>query len=185
MPSAVELANARMTIIQACAEVGVDVPDFSTGSIKTYCPFGQVFHSDGGWSKAFRVYPASNSAHCFAGCGFFTPVKLIARANNWSDAEAAQVILEKTNYVPPDYASQWEALTQSGEAIDLDGLGEALKVACARMDPSWEERQFDQQVSVTLSRCLDLLPKVKTSTAAQEWLGVSKQVMQRVLGSAS
>lgn len=180
--SIITLANSRMSITEACRKIGTDIGDFSLGSLKTYCPFGGVFHADGGWSKAFRIYPGSNSAYCFACGAYYTPVTLIARAKDLSDENAAQWILDETNYVPPDYVSRWNALVQAPEEIDRDALATALTVACARLDRTWEDRQFEDGVAAALRRCLDLLPKVFTAEAARRWLSVSTQYMERVLG---
>lgn len=180
--SVISLANGRMTIIEACAEVGSDISDFTYGSIKTYCPFGSVFHMDGGTSKTFRVYPDTNTAHCFAGCGFFTPTRLLAKALDIPETDAAESILMKTNYVAPDYLSRWEAATATGTEVDRDGLSEALIVACLRMDKDWEIKQFDDSVSSSLRRVLGLLPKVNTSDDATRWLSVAKEFMRRALG---
>lgn len=180
-----ELANSRMSIIKALNLAGASIGEFSAGSVKTYCPFGHLFHADGGSSKALRVYPGTNSAHCFAGCGYFSPVRLVAKINDTSEVEAAEFILEKTHYVAPDYQSQWDAVVQKADEVDQDGLSEALKVACARMDPQWSSKQFDEAVATALRRCLGLLPKVTTPEEAKTWLSVTKQVMDKTLRSTS
>ena len=178
-----DLANSRMTIATACTLAGMDVDEHYTG--KLYCPFGEIFHLDGGSSKAFRVYSGDNSAWCFAGCGYFTPVRMVAKVKDFSDAEAAQWILDQTNYVPPDYESQWAALMAAPVLVDTDGLSAALMVSCARVDPRWEDRQFDPDIAASLRRCLEMLPKVKTPDDATQWLSVTKQFMHRALGDSS
>ncbi len=181
--SEIQLANERMSIIEACNLLGMDVMDFSISSLKTYCPFGHITHEDGGQSKAFRIYPGTNSAWCFACQVYFTPVKLIAMDKDISEPDAAQWILETTNYIPPDYLSKWEALTREEDSgLDLDSLAEALKVFCARMSPDWDAKQFDDDVSRKLRLCLGLLPKVRTKGDADKWLTTTKQVMSKTLG---
>lgn len=177
----IRLANERMSITWACREVGVEIPDFSIASLKTYCPWGHLTHADGGLSKALRVYPASNSAWCFDCREFFTPTKLIAKDRDISEEQAAEWILEVTGYVSPDYKSRWDAVTSDKIAIDTDALAEALKIACARFDPDWEERQFEDEVSVKLRQCLSLLSKVRNQEDADKWLRVTKLAMQEVL----
>lgn len=183
--SLIDLANENMTIIQACNLLGMDVNDFSIASLKVWCPFGQLYHSDGGSTKAMRIYPATNSAWCFAGCGYFTPVKLIAMDRGVTDQQAAELILERTNYVAPDYESRWQALVEAQPTIDKDDLAEALKVACARMTPDWEDRQFDEEVAQKLRQCLGLLPKVRSAEDATKWLSTTKKIMERTLGVTS
>lgn len=180
--SIIQLANERMSIIDACNELGMDVFDFSVASLKVHCPFEQISHPDGGQSKAMRIYPGTNSAWCFACQQYFTPVKLISMDKDISELEAASYILDKTNYVAPDYVSRWEALTAQSKELDTDALAEALKVACKRMSPDWEERQFEDAVSSKLRRCLGMLPKLKTQEDASKWLAVSKMAMSQTLG---
>jgi len=175
------IVNSRMSIISALRRAGAEIGDFSTGSIKTQCPFG-FLHSDGGYAKAMRVYPDTNSAYCFACSESFTPVKLIARVMDIPDREAVDVILAETGYVKPDYRSQWDALT-AAPVMDYDGLSEALKVSCAIMDPMWDVRQFDENVSAALTKCLSLLPKVSTPEEATQWLSTTKQYMKKILRS--
>jgi hypothetical protein len=177
------LANERMTIHEACEHIG-----FSVGSIsysgKLYCPFGDLFHADGGSSKSFRIYPETNSAHCFAGCGYFNPVKLIGKDKGLSDLQAAEYILTFTKYVPPDIDSQWDAVTSIEETVDTSYLAEALKVYCLRIAPDWEIRQFDPSISTKLRQCLELTAQVHTAQQAKKWLAVTKKVMAHELGDS-
>lgn len=180
--SAVELANERMSIFTACNKLGMDIPDYASVSMKLYCPFGHLFHADGGMSKAFRIYPGTNSAYCFASCGYFTPVRLIAMDKDVSNDEAAEMILLETNYVPPDYTSRWAALTEETTQIDKDALANALKLACERIDPAWEIRQFEEPIAETFQKCLSLLTKVRTEEETSKWLAVTTEVMRKKIG---
>ena len=179
-----EIANERMTIIQAYNESAEHVPDFEYGSIKIHCPFGHLYHADGGTSKAFKIYPGTNSAWCFAGCGYFTPVKLLAWLKGVEEDEAAEIILDMTNYVAPDIDSRWNALVDTPPSVDTDALADALKVACQRMAKDWEMLQFDEVVSVKLRQCLGLLSKVATDEDATKWLNATKEIMRKVLGES-
>jgi len=181
----IALANERMSIIEACNALGMDVFDFSVQSLKVYCPFGHLYHADGGSSKAMRIYPGTNSAWCFAGCGYFTPVKLIAMDRGITEVQAAESILEETNYVAPDYEARWKALTETTVTINTEDLTDALKVACARMAPDWEDRQFEDKVATKLRECLALLARLRTEEDARKWLSVSKQAMRQALGGQS
>lgn len=178
----VELANSRMTIVQACNTLGMDIPDQLWGSPKFYCPFGHLFHADGGMGKAFRIYLQTNSAYCFAGCGRFEPVSLIALDKDWTDDRAAEWILDQTNYVPPDYESQWTNLQERATLVNQDALSEALKVACSRFAPDWEDLQLEDRVARTFRKCLEILPKIQTEEQAEKWLTTAKETMRRVLG---
>ena len=177
----IELANERMGIVQACNHIGMGLPDYLSSSMKVDCPFGSLYHLDGGASRSMRVYAETNSAWCFAGCGYFTPVRLIADDQDLSEEDAAQHILDITNYVPPDFESQWEALMAEVPVVNTASLAEALKVACSRMAAGWEDLQFSSEVSAKLTACFALLPHLRTPEQAQRWLDVSKFVMQSVL----
>jgi hypothetical protein len=180
--SAVALANERMSIIDACNELGMEVRDFSIASLKVHCPFGQLTHADGGQSRAFRIYPDTNSAWCFACQQYFNPVILIAMDRGITNDEAAEYILAKTNYVAPDFVSRWDALMAQTYELNTTDLAEALKVSCARMVPDWEERQFEDVVSERLRLCLGKLPRLKTQEDASKWLAIAKQAMRQALG---
>lgn len=184
-PNIIQLANERMTIVDACNKLGMEVFDFSIASLKVFCPFGHLYHADEGRTKAMRIYPATNSAWCFAGCGYFTPVRLISMDRGITEQEAAEAILEDTNYVPPDYLSRWQALEQETYVVDTEALAEALKVACRRMAPDWELRQFDDAVALKLRQCLSLLRKVKTEEDATKWLSATTKIMHMTLGEES
>lgn len=177
----VNIANESMTIIEACQFIGMAIGEFAIQSIKTYCPFGEMLHEDGGRSKAFRVYPGSNSAYCFACGAYYTPVKLIAVDRDIPEPTAAELILEEKGYVAPDYLSRWDALATPKETVDADGLANALKLACARMCPDWDDRQFDEDISDILRKCLAPIVKVTTEEEARTWLDTTKAVMKRAL----
>lgn len=177
----INIANERMDIIATCRFIGMHLGDFAVQSIKTYCPFGEMLHADGGRSKSFRVYPATNSAYCFACAMVFTPVRLVATERDIPEATAAEILLEEVGYVAPDYLSRWDAAWNPEVTVDTDGLANALKLACARMSQNWEEVQFDDSVSSVLQKCLAPLSKVTTEDEARAWLGTTKKVMKQVL----
>jgi len=175
------IANERVSITKACNMIGMNVSDYAAASMKVYCPFGEIFHQDGGMSKSMRIYAESNSAFCFAGCGYYDPVKLISTSRDISEEDAAEALLEETGYVAPNYQDQWDALMSEKPVVDTADLAEALKVACARMVPNWEERQFDEAVSHKLTQCLALLRKVHTDDDATNWLSITKKVMKATM----
>lgn len=179
--SRIFIANDRMGIMDAAKLVGMDVSSGDFQVAKHYCPFGTVFHLDGGASRAFKFYLETNSAWCFACSIYFTPTKLIALDRDLTEAEAAEVILEEIGYVEPTVEARWDAATAVKDIVDTDYLAEALKVYCARIDPNWESRQFDENVSKVLQACLELSPMANTTKLADEWLSTTKTVMSRVL----
>lgn len=182
--SSISIANEKVSITTVCQMLGMFVPElYYLSSLKLHCPFGDVSHADGGQARAFRVYPEDNTAFCFA-CGiFFTPVRLLAMARDLSVEEAAEVLLEEAGYQPEDPDDRWALLLQSTEEpVSQLELAEALKIFCARVDPSWEERQFDTAIAVRFQQCLDLLSGVKNGADSKKWLAGTKQVMITILG---
>ena len=177
----IQLANSLMTITRACRFIGMQIGDFDVHSIKLYCPFGQDMHEDRGRGKAFRVYPDTNSAYCFACAMPYRPVSLVATDRGVTDAEAAEIILEEVGYVPQDYESRWDDITAKETLPDLEGLSQALMTACSRMSPDWEFRQLEPDVAATLRKCLEIRHSVHTEDEARKWLAGTKIAMQRVL----
>ncbi|WNN95036.1 DNA primase [Microbacterium phage Magritte] len=180
--SPVKLAKELMTISEACIEVGMgDVSNLA----KTYCPFGQVFHTDGGRSRAFKVYTETNTAYCFACQKVYDPVSLIATDRDITYRAAAELILEMKAYVSPDYQTRWDALTQETVEVDTEALQDALKIACSRMVPDWATRQFEDRIATKLAQCLGLARKVKNDEDGRKWLDMTKQAMRQALGVAA
>ncbi len=177
----IRLANEQMDIVAACIFIGMD--DMIAARSKTYCPFGELMHEDGGRSKAFRVYPETNSAYCFACIKAFRPCQLVATDRDITEAEAAEVILEEVGYVAPDVNSRWEAAVAEKVVVDRDGLATALKTACARFDPDWSVRQFDDDIAEVLRKCIAASRNVSTDEEARKWLDTTKQVMKKALSA--
>jgi hypothetical protein len=176
--SSIQIANERLSIVTALRQAGAEASDFGG---KQFCPFGHMYHADGGYDKALRVYTESNTAYCFAGCGYFSPVKLIALAKDIDEQDAAEYILELTGYVAPTLDSLWEHANRDPRKVDHGALTDALKLACSRMSPDWEERQLDDDVATRFRKCLALLPKVRTEQDAETWLSNTKKIMRKAL----
>lgn len=178
--SLVDLANEDVSIYEALRVIGSDAIYAEYGG-KQYCPFGDLRHADGGLSKAFRVYFESNSCFCFAGCGYYNPVKLVQEAMDMSAQEAAEMLLLRAGWVPETYETRWQQLQENTEKIDTGALAEALKTYCSRFDPDWEFSQLGGTIAKTLDKCLGLLAKVSTTEDATTWLTQTKQVMKHTI----
>jgi hypothetical protein len=179
-----ELANREISILYVAGCVGVDVPELDglRSNVKVYCPFGELYHSDGGDESALRLYPDTNTGWCFAEQMFFTPTSLYARAMNLPRQEAARELLDRVNYRPPSFVHLWAEVNEAKVEIDRAALGAALQEFCARVSPAWETKQFEEDTSVVLGKCLDLLLKVETTSDVEAWLGTCKKVMEMQLG---
>lgn len=181
--SPIELANEKVALVDVLKILGVD-PGFGRYEVaKSNCPFEEIYHSDGGMKKAFMVHGDTNTAWCFAGCGFFTPVKLWSEAKELPQKEAAKELLLQFQINDFDIDARWAAALAGNEPyVDPSSLAEALKIFCQRIAPDWEVRQFEEDVSTMLDRCFRLLPNVVTDEQAEQWLSVTKQAMQKQLG---
>lgn len=182
-PSVVGIANEQVPIALAARLAGVDLPDDLGGvtSWKVLCPFGDVYHADGGLEAALRIYPETNQAFCFAGCGYFTPVRLVAAAWDRPPRYVASELLERVGVRPRSLAQRWAEASQVEHHPDVSLLAEALKIYCRRACPSWEAAQFEPAVAAKLTRCLALLDRVHTDPDALTWLTASKNVMGATL----
>ncbi len=175
-------ANSRVSIFQVCGWIGVDVDARDWGSsIKTYCPFGNFFHSDMGKEPAFRVYADTNSAYCFSCKKYFAPVTLYAAARDMNNQEAAETLLEKVGYKPPSAEDLWNEVQPREEEPDTAMLSKALRTYCQRICPTWNKEQFEPKTAEILGKCLALLDSVKTMEDSAKWLAVTKEVMSRYL----
>lgn len=181
--SVIALANKRVPITMSCRIAGTEIPDGleATKSLKVRCPFGEIYHDDGGAEAAFRVYPGPNNAWCFA-CGeFYTPVRLAAVAWDVTQEQAAIQLLERINYKPASYAHHWAGL-QRPDPPDVAALAQALQFYCGRISPDFDSRRQEERVADFLARCLGLIGRVATEAEAETWLATTKQVMAEILG---
>lgn len=184
-PNPVVLADEQVPITAACRLIGLRVPEAADMGrpVKVHCPFGEVYHRDHGVETAFRIYPDSNHAYCFA-CGQrYGPVRLVAQAWGISNRQAAAELLERAGIKPATLADLWAEVAQHEPAPDRAMLAEALKTYCERIDPYWEFNQFLPDVAPFLSACLQLLDHVHTHEDAAVWLERTKRVMHAHLGT--
>lgn len=180
--SIITIANEQVDIRIACELIGISLPEIPEGrSVKVHCPFGDIYHSDGGVETAFRVYPHSNSAYCFACSEFFTPVGLYAKANNLRWEDAALALLDRIGYKPVSLADRWASIVHSEDPPDTAMLAQALKTYCSRSVENWQTVQFEPSIAQMLDRCLALLDRVSNAEEARTWLDASKIAMKKVL----
>lgn len=174
----ISLADEKVPITTVLNMLGVEVADPRR---KFCCPFGDVYHSDGGIAAAMRVYPDSNSAFCFSCSAYYTPVMLAARALEIPRRVAALHLLDRIGYRGLDLASAWAQAKEHVPPVDKAMLADALKIYCRRVAPRWSSQQFEPAVSRLLIRCFDLLDLVRTPEDANLWLVRCKEAMSRGL----
>lgn len=169
-PSLTDIANDRISFHQALAWA-----DISTGmrerGMKVDCPVC-------GGDKSLRVWP--DHAWCFGCRKYLSAVGLLAWHWDMRLPDAAYRALDKIGYVPPGFEDLWEE-AQRGPVPAREDLADALRIWCEANCPDWASRQFEAGLAVPLSRCLGLLPAVRTAGECDEWLARCKRVMGRAL----
>src|SRR5215475_5734938 len=119
--SPVQLANRLVPMTIACRAAGLEVPD--RDAAKVHCPFGALYHPDGGHEAALRVY--RDHAWCFAEQEYFSPCKLTALVWDCTQDDAALRLLDLIGYKPVTYAQHWQAAARE-PVIDATALAQAL-----------------------------------------------------------
>ena len=174
--SRVETANRIIPFARAAQWAGLWTRDDARerGS-KVSCPF---CYDGGTRDPAFRIYP--DHGFCFAGCGPFSVVRLLAQSWELTPEEAAWKALEKHGWKPPTLENRWADAIREPEP-DRGYLAQALVLYCEGIEPAWAARQYEKPVADLLSQCLGLLPQVSTGPECELWLGTCKKIMFRCL----
>jgi hypothetical protein len=177
-PSPEILLARKVPMWKACRAVGMRVAPRSDGA-KTWCPFGHLFHPDGGDEPAFRLY--GDHAFCFACWKYWTPSRLCADAWDVPEEVAAARLLDETDTRPPSWEERWDQIV-SPEPPDLSQLADALRIYCSgEVQHAWEQARLDPGVSRMLTGCLGYLGQVTDDKSAREWLDLAKSVMGSAL----
>lgn len=174
----IAVADEKVPITTVLNLLGIEVADTRR---KFCCPFGGIYHSDGGIAAAMRVYPDTNSCFCFSCSAYYTPVMLAARALEMPRQAVAVHLLDRIGYKGLDLAAIWRECSEYEPKPDTAMLAEALKTYCRRVAPRWSTQQFEPAVSRLLMRCFGLLDLVATSEDANLWLARCKEAMSSVL----
>jgi len=175
----IALADERVPITTVLGMLGISV-DIDTRR-KFPCPFGNIYHSDGGTAAAMRVYPDSNSCYCFSCSAYYTPVMLAARALDMPRQATAVHLLDRIGYRGMDLAAVWREAREYQPPPDKAMLADALKTYCRRVAPRWSSQQFEPAVSRLLMRCFGLLDLVQSPDDATLWLARCKVAMSSML----
>lgn len=171
------LANQRYGINRALSKCGVYTDSDGFRSRKLHCPFGGVFHSDGGESAAFRAYPDTETGYCFA-CGkFFTPAILISQSEDITEDEAVDVMLMELGYTEAEDAP---LVVETAEPeADKQAFAQAFQMFVARKIPDYGTRQYDSDVATWVDRCLAIVESVATIEEAELWLSTAKRATEQ------
>lgn len=179
----IDEANEKIHIVDVLSKLNVYVPEsiLNGGNKKIHCPFG-FYHSDGGISKAMRVYLSSNTVYCFSCSKRYSPVSLAAAGWDTSWINTAFRLLDDAGFKPKTIEERWmEAQIKPEVVIDTQALAEALKMYCSGLVTDWHSRQLDNVVAQKLNTCLSLLVSVTSQEDCDKWLTTCKKVMSRIL----
>lgn len=176
----IRVANEKISIYSVCTLVGVDMYQGYGSNSKLYCPFGNMYHIDGGNTRAFRVYFDTNSAYCFACSQYFNSVDLFAQYNDMSREQSAEVLLDMAGWKEPTYEEKWEKINEK-EAFNTASVIEALNIYCGGIRDDWNFAQLQEPYSSAYLKCLNVTERIDTLEKAQKWLEVSKNLMRKVL----
>lgn len=168
--SVLAAANRMIPFTTAASWAGLDGYSRDRG-VKADCP------SCGG-SGRMRIYP--DHGWCFSERKWFTAVALLARAWRMSKEDAAMTALLRAGYVPPGHAERFRAQRENLPEPALDQLATGLRTWCEANCADWGTRQYQPDVAGLLSRCLGLLPLVRTEEDCGKWLARCKEAMGRV-----
>jgi hypothetical protein len=103
-------------------------------------------------------------------------------AKDMTSKESAETILEKIGHKRRTAEDLWNDVQPQALPPDTSMLSKALRTYCLRIEPSWNKRQFEENVAGVLDKCLSLLDSVRSTEDSDKWLKVSKIVMARTLG---
>lgn len=146
---------------------GFDIPDpGSARSLKAHCPWGWT-HPDGGMEKSFRVY-ATNTAYCFAGCGFINPVRAAAMLWDVSEQRAAKEMSARYHVATGDVDTAVEVMLTE-PVVGHAELAEALR--------RWVQVTYgdDTKAREALIRCVSVIELITSAADAATWWDKSRQ----------
>jgi hypothetical protein len=168
----IEAVNAEVGLVKFLSDEGFDVADPGSGrSIKTHCPW-RWLHADGGAEKAFRVY-ATNTAFCFAGCGFFTPTRAAAMLWDVSEQRAAKEMAARYGVSVGDVDAAVELMLR-----DVDVNRADLLDAMRRwVDVSFTGDDRDR-ARTALIRCASVADVIETADDAATWWDKSQELIR-------
>jgi|SRR6185503_6004672 len=181
--SLVDIANDYVSIQYVLSLCGISTPEsYSGNSWKTNCPFERFYHIDEGRQKSLRVYFSSNTAFCFAGCGYLTPVGLYALHTGLSKAESAETLISLSDTQLPSFTEELDAVLKTDNSPSKPFLREALQLFCKRLaGERWAILEFDDYIVSEFDKCLRILDKIDSEETARVWLDLSKKHMSLIL----
>lgn len=181
----VDLADTKIPIETVLMDLyQIEIP-YGAGEWKAQCPLGHD-HSDGGRSKAMKVFSDSNSAWCFSHGMKFTPVSLAQLKFDQPRVQAARALLDyySISTRPPSPDERWETLEhqqqEEEQELDRESLKESFINFLSTL-PLYSIRQFDSEVLRLVSKILRSADKLSSDSdydTLEEWMSIAKKIME-------
>lgn len=164
----VDAVNAEVDLVRFLTDEGFFVQDPGHGrSIKNHCPWGWT-HPDGGYERALRVYD-TNTAFCFAGCGYIDPVIAASRLWDVPRLRAAKELSMRYGVSAGDLDSALAVMAQP--RVDVVELVDAMR--------RWVAAKFSgdelRSARVALARCASVVELVSSDADAAVWWSESQR----------
>lgn len=161
----------------------IDVPR-DAGDWKSACPLGYE-HSDGGRSKAMRVYSDNNTAWCFSHSARYTPLDLWKiKYSIPSRLRAATEMLGQygISTEPPSPDERWGKLDRVNDVdlLDREVLKEIFRSHCRTL-PGYAIVQYDAEtldLVTAILKTVNRLPDEADYNEIEEWLKKAKKIMK-------
>lgn len=177
---------SRISIFDVLEDFFGIVAPRSGESWKGACPFG-FEHPDGGLSKGFRTYPATNSGYCFVMHGVVDPIRLMAIREEVRATTAARHLLEHYG-IPIEQG--WrnrardliaESATRSTALGDPTWAAHALQTSLERYE-EYAAAQFEEDVANAMDAALRGLDELMRSPGTTDedlrsWLRASTEAV--------
>lgn len=182
--SLVETANRLVQLRLVLSWEGIQVPEFDYAkSVKTRCPYADMFHLDADAGKSMRLYPETNTGNCFMGCGTLTPVSVYAKLHDLPYKVAAHEILERIGHKPKTFWEKWEEATVPPVTFNREAYRDSLTEYCFRESHGhWNTLQYRDTVSSAFTKTLEVLDSAASDDEAREWLDKVKPIMKTAIG---
>jgi hypothetical protein len=177
--SVVDIANRIVPLRIVLGMTNIYVSEFTYGkSIKTRCPFADIYHLTEDAGKSMRVYSDTNTAFCYMGCGVLTPVSVYAKLNGVPYKAAAKFLLEKVGHKLKTFDEKWADAVNGVEPLNLQGYRDALNEICTSYSKGeWSSLKYSPSVSSSFSKLLEILDKASSYEDADRWLATARQLM--------
>lgn len=181
----IQIAEEEVSIEDVLSqEFGINFPS-GAGSWRVHCPLGDE-HSDGGRSKAMRVYSESNTCYCFSHSIMWNPVTLMQLKTGESRTTTAKILLDSRGIrykplSPKEILDRRKRLnSEPPPTLDTSKVREAFFLRLGTY--GWyKENQYQDDVVDVVNSLLASLDDVEPG-GLESWMEDSKKVLEEFGG---